>query len=317
MIIRDIFAAGSITGARPEGVSALATELGLRWVHGLIDLGRWNPGEEWIQEVRDRGWTTETADAEVSDEDIQVQLLRALARMREAEGVVNYAPQLDVEGLADVLRVRVDRVRSALSMLEGREALVPYGYEKNVPGGNVRITARGFDLLDRLEVGSGPAPPQRSFDALISRYFDDERSLYPDAHALWRSAVEHLEGLESGQNHLATQVGYACRVAVQEFMEALIRLHATPNAPEAKAETRNRLSALLAQYESEIRSTPSALVTALFDYWRAALDLIQRQAKAAEREGEPLSIDDARRVVIHTAMVMSEIDRLLPDAPAT
>ncbi len=44
-------------------------------------------------------------------------------------------------------------------------------------------------------------------------------------------------------------------------------------------------------------------------YWGTVSDLAQRQEHAAEREGEALTADDARRVVWYSALVMYELDR--------
>ena len=40
-------------------------------------------------------------------------------------------------------------------------------------------------------------------------------------------------------------------------------------------------------------------------------DLVQRQEHGAQKEGEDLTYEDARRVLLHTAMVMDECDRIL------
>ena len=312
--VRDNYLTGWATSVTPEQVTRVAEEAGLRWVHGLIDLERWTPTNDWLDEERSRGLTSPRNDS-LTDEEIQSYLLRALKRMREAEGNIDYAPRLDVEGFADVLGVDIARIRSMLGLLEAQDALVPYAYEKRVAAGNVRVTATGLRLLTELDQRIGaPMAAFGSIGAAVIAYLDDTqfRTRYPSVHALWRIAVEHMEAVERGETHLAGQVGYACRDAAQEFMDALVGMHRTPNAPPSRTETRNRLSALLGQYQTDIGQSRSAFVAALFDYWREVVDLIQRQAKAAEHEGEALTADDARRVVLHTAVVMREIDGLLP-----
>lgn len=317
--VRDNYLTGWATSVTPEQVTKVAEEAGLRWVHGLIDLERWTPTSDWLDEERSRGPMSPRNDS-LSDEEIQSYLLRALKRMREAEGNIDYAPRLDVEGFADVLGVDVTRIRSMLSLLEAQDALVPYAYEKKVAAGNVRVTANGLHLLTELDQRIGaPTAAFGSVGAAVMAYLDDTqfRARYPAVHALWRIAVGHMEAVERGEKHLAGQVGYACRDTVQEFMDALVRMHQTPNSPVSRTETRNRLSALLGQYKVEIGESRVNFVAALFVYWRETVDLIQRQAKAAEREGELLTIDDARRVVLHTAVVMREIDELLPVSAAS
>jgi hypothetical protein len=58
-------------------------------------------------------------------------------------------------------------------------------------------------------------------------------------------------------------------------------------------------------------------IDALVVYWGTMNDLVQRQEHGATREGEPLTWEDAQRVIFHTAVVMWEIDRSLASASAT
>ncbi len=48
---------------------------------------------------------------------------------------------------------------------------------------------------------------------------------------------------------------------------------------------------------------------ALIAYWGALSDLVQRQEHGANKEGEQLVWEDARRVVFHTCVVMFELGR--------
>lgn len=50
---------------------------------------------------------------------------------------------------------------------------------------------------------------------------------------------------------------------------------------------------------------------ALLAYWGTVSDLVQRQEHGGQKEGEPLEWEDARRAVLHTAVVMFEVDRVL------
>jgi hypothetical protein len=49
----------------------------------------------------------------------------------------------------------------------------------------------------------------------------------------------------------------------------------------------------------------------LLAYFGTVSDLIQRQEHGAQKEGEGLMWEDARRVVFQTALVMFELDRVL------
>jgi hypothetical protein len=50
---------------------------------------------------------------------------------------------------------------------------------------------------------------------------------------------------------------------------------------------------------------------ALVAYWGTVSDLANRQAHGARREKETLKVEDARRLIFHTMLVMFEVDRLL------
>lgn len=54
----------------------------------------------------------------------------------------------------------------------------------------------------------------------------------------------------------------------------------------------------------------AGFIAALVEYWSTTYDMTQRQAKNAQREGEQLTLNDARRVVFHIAVVMHEVSRL-------
>jgi len=53
----------------------------------------------------------------------------------------------------------------------------------------------------------------------------------------------------------------------------------------------------------------SAFLDALLVYWGTACDLVQRQEHGSQREGAPLTWEDARRVVFQTMLVMYEVGR--------
>ena len=78
------------------------------------------------------------------------------------------------------------------------------------------------------------------------------------------------------------------------------------------AKTRDRFSDVVDARRGDLGDRKSDLLDALFDYWKAACDLIQRQEHGGQRQdGEPLTWEDGRRVVFQTAVVMFEIDRTL------
>jgi hypothetical protein len=100
-----------------DAATDLARELGLRWTHGLIDLGRFLPGDVY-EEERTESWDAHFGEASESDEDLRLHVLEALRRMLGAEQRMSSIPSLDVEGLSDVLGVDAQRTRSAIVELE-------------------------------------------------------------------------------------------------------------------------------------------------------------------------------------------------------
>ena len=50
---------------------------------------------------------------------------------------------------------------------------------------------------------------------------------------------------------------------------------------------------------------------ALISYWGTVSDLANRQVHNGQREKETLVMEDARRLIFHTMIVMYEVDRLI------
>ena len=59
-------------------------------------------------------------------------------------------------------------------------------------------------------------------------------------------------------------------------------------------------------------TTVKPFIDALIVYWGTLDDLVQRQEHGAQKEGEALSWEDARRLVFQTINVMVELRRTLP-----
>ncbi len=171
------------------------------------------------------------------------------------------------------------------------------------------LTPQGFSHYEeRKREGSAPA---QQVEQTIVTYLESGpfQRAYPDAYARWRGAADLLWRADS-ESELST-IGHKCREAIQEFATALVERHRPPSVNPDKAMTRDRLSAVVDLRRPELGEARSDLLDALFGYWRAAGELIQRQEHAGLREGRPLRWEDARRVVFQTAVVMFEIDRAI------
>jgi hypothetical protein len=176
-------------------------------------------------------------------------------------------------------------------------------------GFNFYIPPGALEFYEELKRRAGEAVEQ--VEAEMRESLDSERfrAAYPEAYARWREAVDLLWGADSDRE-LST-IGHKCREAVQEFASALVERHNPPDVNPDKAMTRDRLSAVVNLRRAALGEKRSALLDAMFDYWKAAGDLIQRQEHAGQREAEPLGWEDGRRVVLQTAVVMFEVDRTL------
>lgn len=142
----------------------------------------------------------------------------------------------------------------------------------------------------------------------MQRFVDSDlfRKRYPVAHDCWTKAAKLLWA-EDSRGKL-TDVGHYCREALQEFAAVLVQ--GLPVAQETKStETVERLRAVLAAACKRLGDKTSKMLDAMLSYWGTVSDLVQRQVHAAEREGEDLRWEDARRVVFQTLVVMYEIDR--------
>jgi hypothetical protein len=216
--------------------------------------------------------------------------------------------QLQGNGL--VLKVLMQDVQTLVDV--GLLAIT--SYHTTGHGFNCFVTPPGFTFYEDLRRMSGTAPEQLESDVIRYLEADEFQAAYPTAFARWREAADLLWGADS-ERELST-IGHKCREAVQEFATALVEADEVGDANSDKTKTRDRLSAVLKARHEALAERHRALLDALFGYWVAAGDLIQRQEHAGQREGEELVWEDGRRVVFQTAVVMFEIDRALSGSRA-
>jgi hypothetical protein len=132
---------------------------------------------------------------------------------------------------------------------------------------------------------------------------------YPAAYEKWAEAEALLWG-DDRERELTT-IGHKCREAMQEFGSAVVSRYAPPDAETNAAFVKKRTGAVIADLLPGLAETQASLLKALGAYSNATLDDIQRQEHGAQKEGEPLTWDDARRVVFHTGFVLSEFAAVL------
>ena len=175
---------------------------------------------------------------------------------------------------------------------------------------NFDITPLGFKFYAWLKKRAGA--PLEHVESYVRQFLEHTcAQKYPEAYQKWSDAEAMLWGSDSSRSH--TMVGHLCREAVQTFVTALIEKLAPPEVDSNPAHTVARMRAVLEALKPPLGDARFAFVEALLAYWGATMDLIQRQEHGAQKEGEPLSWIDSRRVVFNTAMLMLEIDNLISE----
>ena len=147
-------------------------------------------------------------------------------------------------------------------------------------------------------------------EAYLKACVSQERfcSAYPSAYERWWQATAILYGEGSIDSVLAA--GQKAGEALQEFARAVAEpLQPRAINPDSTRATVGRLRAFTETYRSQLGDARCELLHTLFDHWRALTDGLERHAHDEEMVSEPPRWEDARRVVILTALVMVEIDR--------
>ena len=156
-----------------------------------------------------------------------------------------------------------------------------------------------------------PRPRVEDFTAVeeyLRAYLEAERfkAVYPRAYERWSEASTMLWRADSRESLLG--VGNGTHGAMREF--AAVLWGAPLAAGSDSAATQARLSAALDTHHPPLADSRREFLDGLFDYWRTLFTLVQRHEGAAA-VGERLRWEDARRVVVLTALVMVEVDRSL------
>jgi hypothetical protein len=174
---------------------------------------------------------------------------------------------------------------------------------------HIDVTPRGFQHYSEMKAKSGK--PVEVMESHIRNYLDSVifKEHYPAAWEKWSHAEELLWSADSARQ--LTNIGHLCREAAQEFAEAFVKRQNIAHAGEDKAHTVARVRVVLKQLNDTLGRDEGKLLEALLTYWGTVSDLIQRQEHGGQKEGTPLTWEDARRVVFHTAVVMFEIDRVV------
>ncbi len=124
------------------------------------------------------------------------------------------------------------------------------------------------------------------------------------------SAAEQLLWQTNPQDDLTT-IGHKLHEAIQQFATSMVELHGPPEVDPDPAKTKSRLRAVIDMHRDRLGERKANVLSALVEYQSAVTDLVQRQEHGDQKADDPLTWEDARAAVFHTALVMFEFDRQL------
>ena len=177
--------------------------------------------------------------------------------------------------------------------------------------GNKRFTLKpiSYKYFEWLMKQQGK--PVERIEKNILKYIelDQFKTTHSEAYKKLKLAEEKLWTNDS-QEHF-TAIGHHCREAMQEFTDKLYDGVFGKESADTKPSTVKRLQEIIEKKGAEKGETVKPFLDALLAYWGTLSDLVQRQEHGGQKEGEPLTWEDSRRVVFQTVNVMVELDRTL------
>jgi len=135
--------------------------------------------------------------------------------------------------------------------------------------------------------------------------------VFPNVFEPWADA-ETLLFADDAEAQLTT-VGHKIREAAQAFATAMIQTFGADDPPADVKLVKKRLGAVIAHNRPMVGDKQRRLLKSLGDLWETTVDLIERQEHAAQKEGEPVSWNDGRRIVTLTMFLMIEFVTVLED----
>jgi hypothetical protein len=171
------------------------------------------------------------------------------------------------------------------------------------------ILPRGYRYYEFLKTRAGDPVAQIEADVTKLIQSDDFSGRHPDSHAKWLAAAQLVWQADSEKE--TTAVGHYCREAVQAFASELVQRFDITNVDANPAHDVARIRAVLEAARSKVGNADRQVLDALLGYWGAVSDLAQRQEHGSQKEGEPLTWEDSRRLVFLTAVLFYEFDRTM------
>jgi hypothetical protein len=171
------------------------------------------------------------------------------------------------------------------------------------------LTNKGFRVYE--DIRSRDSDPSAAIEQEVRQFLDGSfRERFPSAHGRLAAAEALLWQADPSSD--LTTIGHKTREAVQQFATELGARYPTADLDPDPAKTTNRLRAIVAGQRDALGNRMATLLDALASYQEAVNGVIQRQEHGDQKEGEPLTWEDARATVFNTALLLHEYDRLLP-----
>jgi hypothetical protein len=247
---------------------------------------------------------------------LELDLLVAIDRLTRD----SYLPAEQDDVFAELARMGV-QVPNATWLHYAAQQLRDDGYiEAYFAGGmtivNLKLTREGREaartIFDPTEKVLAESRAQIGSEAFAAAF--------RGAYEPWADAAKLLYG-ENAAAELTT-IGHKVREASQAFATAAIATFGADDPPEDVKLVKKRLGAVIAHNRDYLSDQKRKVLEDLGDLWESTVDLIQRQEHAGQKEGEPITVEDGRRVINLTMFVMLEFatileDRKLPDNVAT
>jgi Transcriptional regulator PadR-like family len=174
----------------------------------------------------------------------------------------------------------------------------------------LQLTSRGREAA-RTEVDPFDQVITEARSALGS---DGFARAFPGAFQPWADAENLLWGSDASTQ--LTTIGHKVREASQAFATAMIDRYGSEGGHgHGVSQVEKRLGSVIAKHRMTLGDDRRKVLEGLGALWSASNKLVQRQEHGAQKEGEDVTWDDARRIVYLTVFLMIEFVSMFEQLP--
>jgi hypothetical protein len=171
------------------------------------------------------------------------------------------------------------------------------------------VTHEGIEHYENLKASQGSSLERVEETQRRKLLSEDFLARHRDAYDKWAAAEALLWQGDSPEK--LSQIGLLCRECLILFTDQLVEKYQPHGVTTDKAKTTKRLSAVVSTMKPALGKKEEEWSSSLFEYWAGVSGLVQRVTHAAEKQGEPIVWNDARRVVFQTLTLLYEVDDFL------